>query len=873
MADSRKKREEDLQRELQSHLELEAEEQAARHSSPREAHYAARRALGNTTSIQEATRAAWGFAWLDALAQDLRYGCRALRQSPGFAVVAILTAGLGIGANTSIFSVVHAVLMHPLPYRHSERLIVPTNVGQENMIALGVADFEYAQWRDQAGIWDGIAEYSGRRFTLSGNGGAEEFRGEAVTPGFLRTLGVAPALGRDLTAADAAPHGGQVALVSDRFWKRHLGGDASVLSKTMTLDGKLYTIAGVLPRDFEFPENADVQILVGLSEPGAPTPNGATYFYNVLARLKPGVTVAGAQTALQSLNRRLSPSFPVFLRKSRENAQIRVVTLHDKLVDNVRPALIVLAGSVGLVLLIACVNISNLLLARAIARQKEIAVRVALGASRGRVARQLLTEGLLLGAGGGAAGLALAYAGAAVLRAIAPTGVPHMENAGISGAVMVFNLTVALVSGVLFGLAPLRGASGIDPETALRQTTRSATGSRKHRRLENLLVVCEVAFALILLAGAGLLLRTFATLTALAPGFQPDHMLTAELSLPYWKYRGEESRLAFLDTLLEKVRSGPGVSAASAVACLPYTGPNMTAAIQVEGQPEPAKDATADQVAFNVVASDYVRTLQVPLLEGRAIDETDREGRAETAMVNRTLARRYFPGVSPVGARIRLSGSQDWVQIVGVIGDLKQSGLASEVRPEVFRSARQGERAGSARLLAIRSSADPRMLVPWLKQVIAAIDKDIPPPEIDTMRERMAELVATQRFVMRLLGLFAGLAILLAAIGIYSVLVYSVERRAHEIGIRVALGARRAQIIGLVMSRGLRLSLVGSAIGTVGGLLLTRYLKSLLYGVTPHDPITLVAGCAVVIAVAAAAAYFPARRAVSRNPIATLRAD
>jgi predicted permease len=873
MADQRKKREEDLARELQSHLELEAEEQAERCASPEEARVAARLALGNTTSIQEATRAAWGFVWLEELAQDLRYGCRALRESPGFATVAILTAALGIGANTSIFSVVHAVLLHPLPYRHAERLIVPSNVREESMIALGVADFEYAQWRDQAGIWDGIAAYAGRRFTLSGNGDAEELRGEAVTPGFLRTLGIAPAIGRDLTAADAAARGGQVALVSDRLWKQRLGGDASVLSKTMTLDGKLYTIAGVLPRNFEFPENADVQILVGLSEPGAPTPNGAIYFYNVLARLKPGVTIAGAQTALESLDRRLEPSFPAFLRRSRTKAEVRVVSLQDKLVDNVRPALIVLAGAVGLVLLIACVNISNLLLARAIARQKEIAVRVALGASRGRVARQLLTEGLLLGAGGGAAGLALAYAGVAVLRAIAPTGVPHMENAGISGTVMAFNLTVALVSGVLFGLAPLRGASGIDPETALRQTTRSATGCRAHRRLENLLVVCEVAFALILLAGAGLLVRTFATLTAIAPGFQPDHVLTAQLSLPYWKYRTAESRLEFLDTLLEKVRSGPGVSAASAVGCLPYSGPNMTTAIEVEGRPAPSKDGTAEQVAVNTVASDYVRTLRVPLLEGREIDESDRDGRPEAVVINRTLARQYFPGVPAVGRRIRLSESQDWMTIVGVIGDLKQSGLVSEVRSELFQSAKQGERAGSARMLSIRSEVDSRALIPWLRQVIAGIDKDIPPPEIETMRERMAALVATQRFVMRLLGLFAGLAILLAAIGIYSVLVYSVERRAHEIGIRVALGARRGQIIGLVMSRGLRLSVVGSAIGTAGGLLLTRYLKSLLYGVTPHDPLTLGVGCAVVIVVAVAAAYFPARRAVGQNAVATLRGE
>ncbi len=870
---SRKKREEDLERELRSHLELEAQEQRDSHASPEQARQAARRALGNTTSIQEATRESWGFAWLDEFTQDLRYGCRTLNHSRGFAAVAILTAALGIGANTAIFSVVHAVLMHPLPYKDAGRLVSPVNVGKDNFMGLGVADFEYGAWRDQAEIWDGIAAYAGRRFTITGSGDAEKLTGDAVTPGFLHTLGIAPLIGRDFSAADAELRGGHVALVSYRLWKGLLGGDPAILSRTMTLDGKLYTIAGVLPREFEFPANADISVLVAMSEPGGLAPNGPVYFYNVIGRLKPNVSLVGAQAALTSIDKGLEPSFPPFFLSSRIAVQTRVIGLHEKLVGDVQPALLALSGAVGLVLLIVCVNISNLLLARAIARQKEIAVRIALGAGRGRVVRQLLAEGFLLAASGGAAGLAVAFGGVALLRAIAPKDVPHIANAGISGAVLGFNLAIAVLSGLLFGLAPLRGISGVDPEAALKQTARSTTGSRKHRRLENLLIVSETAFALILLAGAGLLMRTFAGLTAISPGFQPDNVLTAQLSLPYWKYPTVERQRAFLDQLGEKLRTGPGVTAAGAVACLPFGGPMMTNALEVEGKPAPPQDGSAEPVAMNFTSGDYFRALKIPVLAGRGLDRGDTAGRPGVVVVNQVLAWHFFPGVRAVGAHIRPDNSKEWLEIVGVIGDLKQGGLASEVRPEMFQSAAQSENGGSAQMLTVRTAGDPMALLPWLRARIAEADKDLPPPEVETMRARMASLVATQLFVMRLLTLFAGIAITLAAIGIYSVLVYSVERRTHEIGIRIALGAGRVQIMGLVMSRGLRLAIAGAVIGTAGGLLLTRYLKSLLYGVTPRDPVTLSAGCAVVIVVAVVAAYFPARRAVKQDPIATLRAD
>jgi predicted permease len=871
----RNRLERDWERELRAHMELEAAERQANGLSPEDAHYAAHRAFGNTTLISEETREMWGYQWFDRLLNDLRYGCRTLKNNPGFAAVAILTAALGIGANTSIFSIVNAVLLRPLPYPDARRLVSPANVAKDNFMGLVVGDFQYAVWRDQSKIFDGVAAYTGRSFTITGSGEPEKLKAQIVTPGFLRVLKIAPVIGRDFIDTDAATRGGQVALISNSLWVKRFGGDPAILAKSMTLDGKPYSIAGVLPRAFEFPGSADVSLLLAMPEP-APQPSGAIYFYNVIARMKPGIATDRAERDLTLINQRLESAYPQKFSRSRETAQVRVVGLHERLVGNVRPALVVLAGAVALVLLIVCVNISNLLLARALARQREIAVRIALGAGRARVFRQLLTEGMLLACLGGLAGLAVAFGGVKLLRAIAPAGVPHIETAHIGGAVLAFNIAIAVLCGILFGLAPMRSASAVDPEAALKQTARFATGPRRHRRLENLLIVSETAFALILLAGAGLLIRTFVGLTAIAPGFHPEHVVTAHISWPYWKYRDAERQRQFLDVLLEKVRFAPGVDAAGCVAAPPYSGFMMTSALQIEGKPAPDPRAmmTQDQnVAANYSAGDYFKAMGIPILEGRALDSSDAPGRPAAAVVNEALAHRYFPDGKAMGSRIKLNGVTDWVTIVGVSGNVKQGGLASETRAEMFQSASQTESPGSAATLTIRSTADPRVLAPWLYAQIAALDKDVPPPEIVTMRETMASLVASQEFVMRLLALFAGIAITLAGIGIYSVMVYSVERRAHEIGIRLALGAKPAHIIGMVIGRGLRVSMAGSALGIAGGLALTRYLKSLLYGVTPHDPLTLAAGSALVLAAAFVASYFPARRAVNQDAIAALREE
>jgi len=848
----------DFDDEIQNHIDLLTERLIAQGTPPEEARYAARRQFGNTVALKETHVEMSRWHWLERLAQDIRYACRSLRNNPGFATVAILTAALGIGANTSIFSVVHAVLLRPLPYRDAERLVALVTVNpKENGLGLQVPDFPYASWRDQATIFDSIACYTRRSYTITGSGGPELLRAAIVTPGFLRMMGMSPQIGRDFVVADAAPRGGHAVLLSDSLWARRFGRDPSIVTRQITLNGQPYAVVGILPPTFEFPSATDVSLLVPMSEPSAQRSN-ATYFYQVIARLKPGISKERVESDLAVINRRIG---------EKSDRRTKAIGLHDKLVGDVRPALLILSAAVGLVLLIACVNIGNLLLARAISRQKEIAVRMALGAGRRRVFQQLLTESMLLAGAGGMAGLAVSFAGVRILRAIAPEGVPHIDAAHISPAVLLFNIGATPVSGILFGIAPLRRATAIDPEAALKQTARAATHNRSHRRLENLLIVTEVAFALILLAGAGLLIRTFAGLTSITTGFHPENVVVAQLNMPNWKYRTAAKNRAFFDALLTKVRTGPGVESAAATASLPYGGFIMTGQVDVEG-----RSAESTEAAVDYATEDYFHSIGIPLLDGRAFTAHDNAASESVAVVNQAFVSRFFPGERPVAKRIKVRGVTEWLRIAGVVGNVKQLGLVSEVRPEIIQPASQSGSGSSAQTLVIRSTASEKVLIPWVREQISALDKDIPPPRIlETMLAYMAELVDSQRFVMQLLSLFAGLAIALAAIGIYGVLVYSVEQRTKEIGIRVALGARRGEVMALVLGRGLRLSLAGAALGVAGALLATRYLKSLLYGVTPHDPITLAAGCAVLIAVALAAAWLPARRAVAVDPMAALR--
>jgi putative ABC transport system permease protein len=869
----KRRSDDDFRREIEAHVSFETDRSIADGMSPEEARAAAIRRFGNVTAARERFYESGRIMWLDELRHDIRDAIRAFRRSPGFTAVVVFTLAIGTGANTAIFSAVYAVLLRPLPYPHAEQLVRLADVCDiADVSGDNLPDFQYAAWRDQARIFAGIAAYTIRRPTITGAGDAEQLRAAQVPPAFLRTLGASPFIGRDFAAGPGGDAGTGVALLTYSLWRTRFGGDRAILSKQLMLDGKPYSIAGVLPPDFEFPGVARVRLLIAMPEP-APQPNGALHFYSVIARLKPGVAVQRARADLRLINRRLAPSQLRTLGQFKLS-DTSVTGLHDQIVGDVRPALLALAGAVAMVLLIACVNVSNLQLARAITRQREMALRIALGAARGRILRQLLTEGILLALAGGAAGLALAFGGVRLLAAIAPAGVPHLQDAGIGAIVFAFNSGIALGAGILFGLAPFRFASATDPDIALKEAGRTASGSRTHRRLENLLVVSETALALILLSGAGLLLRTFAAYNAIEPGFRPDDVYVARLVLPSWRFPGERQR-AVLETLLQSVRSGPTVEGASLVGSEPYGGlSSWSAALEIEGRPRRDRTALgADSVTVNSAAGDYFRVMGIPVLQGRGIDESDRAGRTAVAVINEKLARQFFPHGHAVGSRVRVGAETRWREIVGVARDMKQRGLASEPRAEIWLAAAQEEDGYSAQTLVVRSPSNPNRLLPWLRTRIAAVDRDLPQPEIRTMRSQMALLIGSQVFVLRLLATFAAIACALAAVGIYSVLAYSVERRHHEIGIRVALGANPSRVAGLVVGRGLRLAVAGAALGFAGAIGLTRYLNSLLYGVTPHDPVTLAAACALLVCIALGAAWLPARRAMNQDAAAVLRAE
>ena len=868
----KRRSDDDFRCEIEAHVAIETDRLIADGMSPQEARAAAIRRFGNVTAARERFYQSRRIMCLDQLRHDLRDALRAFRRSPGFTAVVVLTLAIGIGANTAIFSAVYAVLLRPLPYPHAEQLVRLADICDiAGVSGDSLPDFQYAAWRGQARIFAGMAAYAIRHPTITGAGDAEELRAAQVTPGFLRTLGTTPFIGRDFAAGRGSDAGGGVVLLTYGFWRTRFGGDRAILSKRLTLDGKPYSIAGILPPDFEFPGAVNVRLLIAMPEP-APQPNGARYFYSVIARLKPGIAVQRARADLRLINRRLGPSELRMLGHFKLSDTL-VTGLHDQIVGDVRPALLALAGAVAMVLLIACVNVSNLQLARAITRQREMALRIALGAGRGRILRQLLTEGILLALAGGAAGLALAFGGVRLLAAIAPAGVPHLQDAGIGAIVFAFNSGIALGAGILFGLAPFRFASATDPDIALREAGRTASGSRTHRRLENLLVVSETALALILLSGAGLLLRTFAAYNAIEPGFRPDDVYVARLVLRSWQFPGERQH-AVLEALLQGVRSGPTVEGASLVGSEPYGGLSMTAPLEIEGRPRRDRtDLDADSVVVNSAAGDYFRVMGIPVLQGRAIDEADRAGRTAVAVINEKLARQFFPDGHPVGSRVRLGAETRWREIVGVARDMRQGGLASKPRAEIWLAAAQDEDGYGAQTLVVRSPSDPNRLVPWLRSRIAVVDRDLPQPEIRSMRSQMAATIESQVFVLRLLATFAAIACALAAVGIYSVLAYSVERRHHEIGIRVALGANPSRVAGLVVGRGLRLAIAGATLGFAGAIGLTRYLNSLLYGVTPHDPVTLAVACALLVCIALGAAWLPARRAMNQDAAAVLRAE
>jgi len=805
--------------------------------------------------------------------QDVRYAFRVLRNSPGITAVVVLTLALGIGANSAIFSVVNSVLLRPLPYRDSASLVWITDRLPKTSRNL-VFDADYFIWRKRCTSFQDITAYSsGAEYTLTGAGSAERIAGVRATYSYLQTLGVSPKIGRDISASEDQPGAPHVVVLSDRLWRRRFSADPGVVGRSITLDGNPYTVAGVLPSRFEFPESPKGDLLVpfALADKDVSTPR-ALMFVSVIARLKPGVTPQAAAADVDTTSRPFHAVFFGGYSKSFEGAQAQVTFLHDRLVGDVREALLLLLGAVGSVLLIACVNVATLQLARAAAREKEIAIRGAMGAGRWRLARQLLTESTLVGFLGGVAGLLLAVWLVALARRFGPHAIPHLNVTHLDGRVVLFTIAVSLLSGILFGLAPVFSAFRVSLNDSLKQGGAQSSSGKKAVRPQQVLVTIELSMALVLFIGAGLLARSFVRLISIPQGFDSHGVLTARISLPANTYLKAEQQREFYSQLMERLRALPGVTSTAAAGELPFDGMIYSSAIQVEGRPLIENNPGIKRnAAINPATPEFFKALRIPLQTGRFLDRTDVANAPETAVINETFARKFFPNENPIGHRVEFAAADDpiWRTIVGVVGDTRQTGIATEVLPQIYISAEQLPDPGMS--LALRTDGDPMNLAPAVREVVASLDKNVPLYGVERLDDSIALQVAPQRFNTALLAGFAALALLLSAIGIYGVMAYSVGQRTHEIGIRLALGAVPGNVLRMILLQGAKLAVLGVVLGLGAGIALTRLLSSMLFQVKATDPLTFAAGALILFATALAACWIPARRATKVSPLVALR--
>ena len=858
---ARERREQELSAELEAHLQMHIDDGIRAGLSPEQARRQARIRLGGVEQVKESYRDRRGVPMLETMAQDLSYGIRAMRRSPGFTAAAVLTLGLGIGATTAVFTVVYAVLLRPLPYPQPDRLVYI----KENL-ATGLNFFstprEYVAWQKQSQTMSQLGAYMWDRATLTGAGPAERVVCGAVTASFLELLGAQPVLGRVFRPEEERAGGESVALISYSLWKRSFGGEAAALGKTLAVDGKSYTVIGVLPAAFRVPDrysslkerDYDVWVPFGIDSTGA----SGFVLLRTVGRLKPGVSRATAQAELDTI---LQP----LLRKGRTK-HVVLVDWHDEISGGVRKSLFFFLAAIGFVLLIACVNVANLLLSRAAAREREIAVRRALGAGRPRIVRQLLTESVLLAVAGGSAGLALAYWGKDLLVSFLSRNLPVVQAIRTDFRVLGFTLGVAVVTGLAFGLAPAVQSSGVRLMESLKESARSGVAGPSRSGLRNLLVVAEVALAMMVLIGAGLLFKSFLLMRGSSMGFQADHLLTASLHLAESKYPTPRDQSRFFQRALEEIRSVPGVQLAGAVDELPLGAFSVGGSAEIEGRTE-----SIDRIDAPTVTPDYFRVMSIPLIAGRGFTDADRDGAPEVVLVNQSFARRAFPGENCLGKRIKSWNRKgEWMSIVGVVGDVRL-GAEEETRPQMYFCYLQSGR--SFMHLAARTPGDPASLAVAVRGRLAAIDKDQPPDDVMSMEQRQAEDLAPRKAHMLLLVTFAALGLALGAIGIYGVVSYSVSRRLHEIGVRIALGAHRGDVVSLVVGRGLLLVLAGELVGVAGALALNRVIATMVFHITTTDPLTYAGVALVWMLVGLAACYLPARRATRVDPMAALRCE
>lgn len=796
---------------------------------------------------------------------DLKYGLRLLARSPGFALTAILALALGIGANTAIFSAVDAVLLRPLPYREADRIVMVWEDGTKFGYPRNTpAPANYLDWARQNTVFQSMAATRSRSFNLIGDGNPEQLLARSATTAFFGVMGAQPVLGRSWTAEEDEKNI-RVAVISYGLWQRRFGGERSVVGQSVNLSGEKFTVIGVMPRGFAFPDR-QVDLWLPASFPPSDLAKRGSHFLNVIARLKPGISAERAQTEMTGIATRLEREYP----NTNTGVGAIVVPLKDQIVGDTRIALLILLAAAGCVLCIACSNVANLLLSRATARQREIAVRMAIGAGRNRLIRQLITESLLISLLGGALGLAIAYGGLEILDALIPTGFAATKLS-LDLRVLLFTLGVSVLSGVAFGVFPALQSSRLSLHDALKQGGRSGVGGRSHV-FRNGLVITEVALALVLLVSAGLMIQTLVRLQSVDLGFQPDHLMTFRTTLPLLKYKTDADLRGYYARVLERVRAMPGVKAAGFASNLPFTARGNSNGFQIEGQPEPPPGTPTDAL-YREVTAGYLETIGARLRAGRTIADSDRGNAPYVLVINQFFEKRWFPKGGALGNRISFGRSKDgiiWYTIAGIVEDMKERGVDMDMKPAVYVPVEQSQMP-QASYLAVRTVNDPTSVVNAVRQAIWAVDREQPIAAVRTMEEIIDLDFASRKQQMLLLAGFAGLALVLASLGIYGVLSYAVTQRTREIGVRMALGASTSSVARMVVRFGLGLTVSGLLIGIALALAATRAMRAVLFGVQSTDAGTYAGVVAVLLTVAFFACYIPARRAASVDPMVALR--
>jgi putative ABC transport system permease protein len=805
---------------------------------------------------------------MDQLRQDLHYSIRRLLKNPGFTAVAVLTLALGIGANSAIFSVINAVLFRPLPFPEPDRLVGVYQVWKGSREVMSPANF--LDVRQQSKTLEDAAAVDNTEFTLTGVGDPIRLRGSEVSASFFTVLGVRPSLGRTFAPDENEPGKDKVVVLGHALWQQRFGARADAVGSTLLLDGSPRTIIGVMPAGFSYPAEQELWIPLEYDD-NFKAARGAWYL-RAIARLKAGVSADQSASEIATLGNALEQAYP------RENTDVGFTTfpLHEALVGDVRPALLLLLGAVGFVLLIACANVANLLLARAVARETELAVRTALGAGRGRLVRQLLTESIVLGAAGGFAGLLIAFWGSDMLVALQPEGIPRLNEVAIDRYVVIFTMGISLLTGLFFGAIPALQMTRGSLATSLKEGGRGNMAAAGSARLRGTLVVAEMALAVMLLAGAGLLIKSFGRLQAVDPGFRPEETLSFELSLPRSTYSEDPQIISFYERLSDRIAALPGVRTVGGVMGLPLSGLRFNISFKVEGRPEaaPGQEPTME---VRVTTPDYFRTLGVPLERGRFFTNADTAEAPRVVILSQAAVKKYFRDEDPIGKRIELGWGRGKDQkraggeVVGIVGDVKELGLDEEFPAEIYLPMRQWP-VGRMAIVA-RTAVPPMTIAPQVKQVVQELDANLPVNQIRTVEDVVAESIAQPRFYMLLLGAFAVVALALAAIGIFGVMSYTVSQRTREIGIRMALGAQGGSVVSMVVRQAMILAATGLALGTVAALALSRTMTTLLFDMSPTDPVTFATVAGVLGFVAFLASYVPARRAANVDPIDALRAE